>query len=185
MGAVALLLASIAAGPMDPTVLAAAERAAAAWGPPIVDVRRRAKLAPEERGILEAIGREYRDAGFDLRVVLVDSTPTFSLGDFTSRLYETTRCHADCLYLTATEGGVHSASRWHTYRDARRLARAVQAEFDVAPIPALATYARSLIGEGRRRARHRHRMLAVAVAALLGLILLTARAARRRARAAT
>ncbi|MEC9051663.1 MAG: hypothetical protein VX747_04325, partial [Actinomycetota bacterium] len=113
----------------------------------------------------------------------VDSTPTFSVGDFTSGLYETTRCHADCLYRAATDGGVHSASRWHTYRDARRLARAVQDEFDAAPIPALATYARSLIGEGRRRARHRHRMLAVAVAALLALILLTAGAARRRTRA--
>lgn len=151
-----------------------------AWGPSVLDVRATSQLSDAERAALDGLVEEFREAGFDLFVVLVDTGgPQFSLGELTSQLRAARGCWPDCVYLTAHRVTLHSSSNWYSYRQARALAMRLQPAYDAAPIQALVSYGQELLKEGRSRTRHRQLMLAGAAVALCGLGGVLLRARRR------
>jgi len=114
--------------------------------------------------------RRYAARGLRLRIVLVDSGPRFSLGDFTTRAWRRLGAGPSEVLIVTTPAGLHAHAPWYTYARARQLARSLHERFAADPVSALVLLSDRILAEAERRSRHRRIMVWVAVLAGAGWV---------------
>ena len=148
----------------------------------VQDHRRGAAFDEATLGHLETLVEQFDDAGYRLRVVLLDAGPRFSLGDFATSAWRRGGAGLSDVLIVATSTGVHAQAQFVTYSDARRLARQARAAYRRDAVAGILAFGNRILDEGRRRIRHRTLMVWLALLAALAMLSVFARAWWRRRR---